>query len=208
MEKAISICKRAAQAATACLVVVGASAFAGSEAAWFVARHAYRETPPPTRAAVVFFASSQIEDERRRAAAHRLAQSGAVERVVFVGGARQSRGENGAARQAALFADESGGSPPASFGHWSYDTVTNVEEAIDVAGRDWIAVSDCLHVARIMVLAEGAALQGFCSAPGGPLWRFKRSWHEALAWGSLALPQSWRDSMLRRSRLGGGAIDR
>lgn len=203
MEKVIPICKRATRAFAIVLLAV----FAASEAAWFAARQTFRNPPASTGSAVVFHASVEWEDEHRRAAARTLANAGALEQIVFVGGTRPARGANGAARQAALFDDETGGLLPALAGTWSYDTVTNVEEANSLVGQGWVAVSDCLHLVRIVALARGAATDGYCSSAGGPGWRFMRSLHEAVAWSSLALPQSWRDRMVRSVRLGGDLND-
>jgi uncharacterized SAM-binding protein YcdF (DUF218 family) len=181
----------------------------------FAAAHEFPETATAD-AAVVFFGSTRpdggldpdTELRVRRAAA--LYRTGRVRAMIAVGGAR--RGERpGSAVMAERLTELGVPDATISTDSRSYDSITNWEEALAIAGRrglhSVVLVSAPTHLMRLRSIARGSGLTvayaGWSDADlrvsAGERWRTAH--RETAAYlASRALPRRWYLGLLRRVR--------
>jgi uncharacterized SAM-binding protein YcdF (DUF218 family) len=154
------------------------------------------------------------ETERRVARALELWRAGRAAMVICVGGSRPSVGFDGARIMMDALQARGVPVPALHAGTQSYDTVSNLREARELARthqvRRVLVVADSMQTARILWFLR-ARLDGIAAASGayfvsltpwhaslGHLWM--RTHHEWIALAAMALPDEWRARFLRRVR--------
>lgn len=193
-------------------VALAAAALAGADAFFVLGALGLARTVDEPgargRAAIVFYAGSRDASAPRVEEAVALAETGGVDTILMVGGARPVIGFNGAEQMKSRA--QRLGAPSVLAGSWSYSSETNLQEAADMLERGQIRgpvllVSDCLHLVRLKALAR-VHLANWpthyrCSPyGGGPGHVWIRAHYEALAWLAWALPDSLVEPMLRALR--------
>jgi uncharacterized SAM-binding protein YcdF (DUF218 family) len=157
-------------------------------------------------------ATPGAETERRVARTLDLWRTGRGNRVICVGGSRLSARFNGARVMADALAALGVPASALTAGDRSYDTLSNLDEARDLARRhdanSMLVVGDALHVARIMLFHERRVAPLTVSSGAYPVGTNPRAlprlWlrvhHEWIALATLAIPDGWRAYVLRRLR--------